>query len=221
MDMDDMPRSLRGDVIENRVTGERAVVLRGTGDVGDGGKVAVHLVVRPGGAVMGEHVHSRITERFRVIDGKLGVRVDGAESVLESGGDVTVRPGVVHDWWNAGDREAQVLVEIQPGRRFELMIVNAFGLANAGKTNSKGMPNPLQLAVFGSEFRDVVQFVKPPRAVQRVLFGVLAPIGRAVGYRATYDEYMQRPTERVEPDPAVLALLDGDPQPVRGSATGT
>jgi quercetin dioxygenase-like cupin family protein len=208
VDPQDIPRSHRADVIENRVTGERAVVLRGTEEVGDSGKLAVQLSVRAGGAVMGEHVHSQITERFRVIDGKLGVRVDGEESVLETGGDVTVRPGVVHDWWNAGEGEARVLVEIQPGRRFELMIVNAFGLANAGKTNSKGMPNLLQLAVFGREFRDVVEFVRPPRAIQRLLFGVLAPIGRMLGYRAMYDEFMRAPREQSEPDPAVVAMLD-------------
>lgn len=54
-------------------------------------------------------------------------------------------------------------------------------MANAGKTNSKGMPNLLQVAVFGREFRDVVEFVKPPRTIQRVLFAVLAPVGRAFG----------------------------------------
>lgn len=210
MNPQDIPRSRRGDVLENHVTGERAVVLRGTEEVGDSGKLAVQLSVRPRGAVMGEHVHSQITERFRVIEGKLGVRVDGEESVLETGSGVTVQPGVVHDWWNAGEDEARVLVEIQPGRRFELMIVNAFGLANAGKTNSRGMPNLLQLAVFGREFGDVVEFVKPPRAIQRVLFGVLAPIGRILGYRAMYDEYMQAPKEHSEPDPAVVAMLDDE-----------
>jgi quercetin dioxygenase-like cupin family protein len=107
VDPQDIPRSHRADVIENRVTGERAVVLRGTEEVGDSGKLAVQLSVRAGGAVMGEHVHSQITERFRVIDGKLGVRVDGEESVLETGGGATVRPGVVHDWWNAGEGEAR------------------------------------------------------------------------------------------------------------------
>lgn len=208
MDPHQIPRSRRGDVIENRVTGERAVVLRGTEEAGDHGKLACHLFVRPGGAVMGEHVHSRITERFRVIKGRLGVRLDGSEAVLEAGGDVTVSPGVVHDWWNAGEDEAQVLVEIQPGRRFELMIVNVFGLANDGKTNSKGMPNILQLAVIGREFRDVAEFVKPPPAIQRVLFAILAPLARALGYRAMHDDYMREPMGRTEPDPAILAMLE-------------
>jgi hypothetical protein len=71
----DIPRSHRGEMIENRVTGERAVVLRGTAGVGDDGTLAVQLSVCARGAVMGEHVHARITERFRVIDGRLGVRV--------------------------------------------------------------------------------------------------------------------------------------------------
>jgi len=101
-----IPRTRRGDVIENTVTGERAIVLVGTEESG-GGKVVVFLGVRPGGAVVGEHVHSALTERFRVVCGRLGVRIDGAESELGPGDEVTVQPGVVHDWWNAGDEEAQ------------------------------------------------------------------------------------------------------------------
>jgi hypothetical protein len=51
--------------------------------------------------------------------------------------------------------------------------------------NSKGMPDPLQLALFAQEFRDVIEFRSPPPAVQRTLFAVLAPIARWRGYRGT------------------------------------
>ena len=44
-----------GDVYENKVTGEYAVVLRGSEDRGDGPAV-VYLTLKPGGAVVGEHV---------------------------------------------------------------------------------------------------------------------------------------------------------------------
>ena len=37
----------------------------------------------------------------------------------------------------------------------------------------------LQLAVFAREFDDVIRFTRPPRIVQRVLFGLLAPIAWA------------------------------------------
>jgi len=203
-----IPRTRRGDVIENNVTGERAIVLVGTEESGDG-KVVVFLGVRPGGAVVGEHVHSTLTERFRVVCGRLGARIDGSESELGPGDEVTIPPGVVHDWWNAGDEEAQVVVEIDPGRRFEIMLSTLFGLANDGLTNEKGMPHLLQAAVIASEFRDVVEFVRPPRVVQRVLFAVLAPIGRALGYRPWYERYL-RPHARVDVVPELLALVDDE-----------
>src|SRR5689334_22669996 len=103
-DLRHLPLSRRGDVIENTVTGERAIVLVGSADATDG-RTVVFLGVRPGGAVVGEHVHSTVTERFRVISGRLGVRADGVESELCPGEAVTIHPGTVHDWWNAGDEE--------------------------------------------------------------------------------------------------------------------
>jgi hypothetical protein len=79
-------------------------------------------------------------------------------------------------------------VEITPGERFAHMIETLYGLARLGHTNAKGMPSPLQLALVGQEFNDVIVFRKPPVAVQRAIFGVLAPIARWRGYRATYPQ---------------------------------
>jgi mannose-6-phosphate isomerase-like protein (cupin superfamily) len=194
-----------GDMYENRVTGERAVVLRGDED-GAGEPALVHLVVKPGGAVAGEHVHPRLQERFRVIAGTLGTKVDGVERTLDAGAEVTVPAGTRHDWWNAGEGEASVLVELAPNEpRFEAMIATLFGLANAGRTNSKGMPDPLQLALIAREFADVIRFTRPPAPVQTVLFAVLGAAGRLRGYRAVYPEYL-RPHGRATPDPDVVAL---------------
>jgi hypothetical protein len=66
------------------------------------------------------------------------------------------------------------------------MIETLFGLGREGHLNAKGMPSPLQLALLGQEFSDVIVFRRPPPPVQRVLFGLLAPLARARGYRATY-----------------------------------
>jgi hypothetical protein len=91
---------------------------------------------------------------------------------------------------------------IRLGARFEEMALNLFGLAQDGKTNSKGMPNLLQAAIFAREFSDVLYFTKPPLWVQRLLFGVLAGVARALGYRGSYPEYLERgPSERVEVEP--------------------
>src|SRR6476661_4774002 len=111
-----------GDLYENRVTGERAVVLRGDED-GAGQSGLVHLTVRPGGAVAGEHVHPRVQERFRVLSGTLSARLDGVDRPLHAGEEATVPPGMPHDWSNAGDEDASVLVELSPADpRFVVMI---------------------------------------------------------------------------------------------------
>jgi quercetin dioxygenase-like cupin family protein len=193
--------SRAGDVAENPATGERVVVRVGTEDSG-GALLVAELFVRPGGAVAGEHVHPRIDEWFKVLDGRVGFRLDGRESVAPVGERLHVPPGTAHDWWNAGDREARVIVEVSPAARFEEAVLNTFGLARDGKTNPKGMPNLLQVALFAREFEDVLYFTRPPRPVQRVLFAVLAPVVRLLGYRGSYPEYTsQSPSERVEVEP--------------------
>jgi quercetin dioxygenase-like cupin family protein len=193
--------SKAGQVIENPVTGERVVVRVGT-EESEGGLLVADAYVRPGGAVTGEHVHPAIEEYFTVVRGRVGFRLDGRETIAELGQRLRVPAGMAHDWWNAGEEEAHVTVEIRPGARFEEMIVNLFGLAQDGKTNAKGMPNLLQSALFAREFEDVMYFTKPPRAVQKVLFAVLAPIAWTLGYRGSYPEYLNRqPSEVVEVEP--------------------
>jgi hypothetical protein len=109
---------------------------------------------------------------------------------------------MAHDWWNAGEEEAHVVVEVAPGARFEEMIKNLYGLAQDGKTDAKGMPNLLQAALFAREFEDVLQFTKLPSPVQKVLFVALAPVARFLGYRGSYPEYLERgPSEKVEVKP--------------------
>src|SRR5262245_66082278 len=100
-------------------------------------------------------------ERFTVLRGRGGVRIDGQVRTAEPGVEAHVPAGVRHDWWNAGDEEARVRVEICPAARFEALILNLFGLAQDGKTNARGLPNLLQLAVVVREFRDLIRFTQP------------------------------------------------------------
>jgi mannose-6-phosphate isomerase-like protein (cupin superfamily) len=193
--------SRAGEVFENPVTGERVVVRVGTEESG-GELLVADLYVRPGGAVAGEHVHARIEEWFTVQEGRIGFRLDGRESIARPNVRLHLPAGVAHDWWNAGEEEARVVVEVRPGARFEEMIKNLYGLAQDGKTDAKGMPNLLQAALFAREFEDVLWFTKPPRPVQKVLFTALAPVARFLGYRGSYPEYVgRRPSQRIEVEP--------------------
>jgi mannose-6-phosphate isomerase-like protein (cupin superfamily) len=198
-----------GDFYENRITGERVVVLRGDEDTVPGESGFGHLTVAPRGALAGEHIHPRISERFMVISGTLGTRLDGVEGRLDAGEEATAEPGVAHDWWNAGEGFASVLVEVkgpdEQRQRFDAMFATIFGLANAGRTRASGMPGLLQLALLAREFRDVIVFTRPPRAIQAPLFAALTAVGRMRGLRAVYPEYLHV-HGHTEPDPDVLAL---------------
>ncbi len=210
--------SRAGDVYENPVTGERAVVRIGTEETG-GELLVVDLYVRPGGAVIGEHFHPAIEERFTVFRGRLRYRLSGKVGDAEAGVPLTVPAGVPHEWWNEGPEEALVRVEVRPAARFEAMILNAFGLAQDGRVNARGMPNLLQLALFAREFDDVIRFTRPPRVTQRILFGLLAPIARLLGYRGSYPEYLARgPSGFVPVEPLDAATLAGRPAAPDGTA---
>jgi quercetin dioxygenase-like cupin family protein len=177
-----------GEVWENPVTRERTTILE-LPYKNDQGRATAELTALVGARVMGEHRHPALVERFTVFDGELTVKLAGRTSVLREGQTAVVEPGVWHDWWNASDRhDARVRVEVTPGERFAHMIETAFGLARLGHVNSKGMPDPLQLALFAQEFCDVIEFRSPPPAVQRMLCTALAPIARWRGYRATYPQ---------------------------------
>jgi quercetin dioxygenase-like cupin family protein len=174
-----------GEVWANPVTLEHAVIVE-LPWLNDEGRAVADLTALPGARVAGEHLHPALFESFSVQEGELTVLRDGRKSVLRAGERAEIEPGVWHDWWNEGDVDAIVRVEITPGERFVHMIETLYGLAREGHVNKRGMPHPLQLALFATEFSDVIVFRKPPAAVQRVLFSSLAPIARRRGYRATY-----------------------------------
>ncbi len=205
-----------GDIYENRVTGEHAVVLRGSEDRGSGPGIA-YLVARPGAAVVGEHFHPFMIERFKVVKGTLEARIAGKTMSLGPGQSAVVQPGVAHDWWNASKTdETHVIVEVDaapsagPGAgdvdptRFEMLIGMLFGLANDGKVDRKGRPEPLQGALIAQEFADVIVFSSPPPAVQKIAFGVLAPLARLLGYKAIDPRYV-KPHRHTTPSQEMLA----------------
>lgn len=202
--MTERPRQVHS----NPATGEHVVLLTDPREHPDDVLVG-HMTVAPGGRVVGAHRHATITERFLVRSGRVGFLLDGREVVLGAGEHATVEPGVVHDWWQVGDEPAEVIVEVAPGLRFVEMIGTLFGLARAGKTNAKGMPAPLQLALTATEYEDVAVFESPPRIVQRLTLPPLAMLGRLRGLKPSYEEYLQG-TETVAPDPAALAELSAD-----------
>ena len=217
-----------GDTIENPVTGER-LVFKQTSVETDGEYVLFECFVQPSGSVAAAHVHPFQQERFQVLRGQPSPSSWTGRRLTAVPGDCILVPsGGGHQFWNAGDTDARFACEVRPALQFEELIETMFSLAQAGKTNRKGMPNPLRLAVIACAHFDTVRLPFPPAWMQRVGLAFGAPLGRLLGYRATYRvEGRARGGRRCSPhdSPAVAApsaLVDGSPArapaPVRGGS---
>jgi quercetin dioxygenase-like cupin family protein len=175
-----------GDVLEHPVTREKIIIRKTARDTG-GELFQGDLYLQPGAFVAAEHIHPLQEECFEVIAGTLRGRVAGKEFASGPGETVVVPKGAPHVWWNSGDEELHCLVGLRPALRIESFFETFFGLAQDGKVSPKtGLPNPLQLAVIMRTYPNELILARPPRIVQTLLFGVLAPLGRLLGYRGEY-----------------------------------
>ena len=181
-----------GDTIHNPITGER-ITFRQTSAETNGEAVVIECTVQPDGCVAAAHVHPFQTERFAVVDGRLGMKVGRKKLVLERGDVTVVESGTSHKFWNSGDGEVRFVCEIRPARQFESLLETMFALAADGKTNKKGMPNPFRLAVIARAHFDTVRLPQPPAWLQRAGLALGAPLGRLLQYDAHYESQAGAP----------------------------
>ena len=174
-----------GDALQNPVSGQHLIIRNTAQDTG-GELLEVEAVyTKPTPSRPPVHYHPRQEERFEVLDGRLNVLVGGQERTLGEGEVVTVAPGVPHAMW-AAEAGARVNWQTCPALRTEAFFETLWGLAKDDKTNEKGVPNLLRVELIAREYEDEFRLASPPWALQRALFGLLAPVGRLLGYHTRY-----------------------------------
>jgi quercetin dioxygenase-like cupin family protein len=198
--MSNLPTSIRaGRTIENPVTGEIVHFRRTAAETG-GELVEIEVVVKPDGAVAAAHVHPFQTERFEVLEGTLEFR-KGRQKLTATAGDVvTVEAGTAHSFKNVGEGATRFVTQVRPALQFERFLETMFGLAADGKTNRKGMPNPLRLAVIANAHFDDVRLPYVPAFAQKAALVTGAAMGRLIGFQPAYEAVGQ-----LEPAPAPAA----------------
>jgi quercetin dioxygenase-like cupin family protein len=175
-----------GQSLRNSVTGE-TLVFRTTSADTNGERVVVETFVEPNGAVAAAHVHPEQEELFEILAGELQFRVGKNTIVAKPGDRVLVPAGTAHRFENIGDKTAHFVCEVSPALGFEQLIETMFSLAEDGKVNKKGMPNPLRLAVIARHHFGDVRLPFPPAWLQRLGLAFGAPLGRLLGYTPTYE----------------------------------
>jgi quercetin dioxygenase-like cupin family protein len=181
-----------GETIENPVTGER-ILFRQTSRETNGEAVVIECTIQPNGFVAATHLHPGQSERFEVLEGELEYKLGRKRVIARAGDVVTVEPGTPHRFRNVGRTEARFTCVIRPALQFERLIETMFSLAADGKTNRKGMPNPLRLAVIANAHFDDVRLPFPPAFLQKAGLMLGAPVGKLLGYRPVYKPAAGRP----------------------------
>jgi mannose-6-phosphate isomerase-like protein (cupin superfamily) len=190
-----MPQS--GDVIENPVLGERVTFLQTILECGDGPAVRIRTIEPHRPHDDRPHAHATFTEVFEVLEGRARYRLGDQTGELGRGETISMPPHVAHVHpWNVGESNLRVRQEVHlhtndraGAAAVEDYLVTTFGLAREGRVLPDGRPAFLQTVVSLHAALPHVYAAGIPLAVQRILFGVLAPVARLAGYRPRYARF--------------------------------
>ena len=174
-----------GQVLDNPISGER-ITFRKTASDTRGELLEFDLELTPEGHVPGKHVHPSQEERFEVLSGTMKFKMGRRTVIAEAGEVVTVPAGVAHRFANGGDEAAHVRVQVRPALEMERLFETAVALAEEGRTTGKGMPKPLDLALFVRAFQREVKAPFPPAPVVRAMLAPLAWMATRKGHGERY-----------------------------------
>jgi uncharacterized RmlC-like cupin family protein len=184
-----------GQAFENPVTGER-MVFNQTAYETNGTVLDIEFYVQPNtGAGLAAHFHPYFAERVEIIAGSAHYQVRGTELAAKTGDMVMLPKDVPHVHpWNVGNQVLhwRKITELTTPN-MQLLLASAgffeslYALAQQGKVGKNGLPtNFLQTIVLLQALEPSAYVAGLPIWIQRPLFGLLAAIGRALGYKPYY-----------------------------------
>jgi quercetin dioxygenase-like cupin family protein len=144
----------------------------------NGNVLRIEIWTEPGGGVLAEHVHPKLEERYEVLEGEVTVRLDGEPRRAGAGERLVVPAGVRHSFQNTGEGIAHLMVEADPALQLQESIEDGVRLGESGRLTAGGKPHGLrgliEAAALAHRYRETVVLSSPPRAMQRLLFPLLA-----------------------------------------------
>jgi mannose-6-phosphate isomerase-like protein (cupin superfamily) len=167
--------------IYNPVQRDAATFLE-TREESGGTRTLIEVELAAGGG-NAPHRHVAFAERFKVAEGALTVRVGDDEHTLGPGDTACAPLGTLHCFANRTDEPVRFIVELLPGHRgFEQALQIAYGLAEDGLVNRKGIPRNLAHLALLVELGDTR--VAGPLKLLEPVMGLLARRARRRGIDA-------------------------------------
>jgi mannose-6-phosphate isomerase-like protein (cupin superfamily) len=176
-------------VLENRATGERFIF---TDDGADSfGHARVFTYEMQPGARVGAHRHPGHLQTFRVISGRLHVRVDGRQLVLNPGDTAACSRGGAHQQWNEGPEKVVVEESYDPPLNIEPFFAVLARAAERDEVLPIGaLKNPFKFGVLFSDFNHVTA---PASRSINLAIRLLGAAGSIFGYARWYEADLPHP----------------------------
>lgn len=175
----------QGGKITNTRTGQ-VMIFRKTAAETNGEVLEIECFSPPTDAREPEHVHPLQESRFEILSSSCNFSIDGKETVVTAGHSITIPANVPHYFWNAGESTIHYIQEFRPAMQIDGFFETFFALSRDGKLNDKGIPNLLHGSLIMLKYNNELRVTKPPWPIQHLTYVLLAPLGRAAGYRADY-----------------------------------
>ena len=173
-----------GDSFSSDLQGDRQTI------VGiENGWVILETEVYPHAEGPPAHIHYGFDETFEVAKGELTYIVDGNKQVLTEGGKLTVQAGIAHKFYNETDAQAimagdQATMPVE----FAGYLSQLYGFLESSPDNQHPPRILLQLSMWYPHF-DSTLAEGPPPGVMKVIFWLLQPTARLIGYKNYYEKF--------------------------------
>jgi mannose-6-phosphate isomerase-like protein (cupin superfamily) len=173
----------RDEEITNTRTGQRMIFRKLVNSIDDD-CLAIECF-NPSSAVKEpEHVHPLQESSFEVISGNMSFSINGETRMVGPGESILIPKGTPHFFWNESGTEVHAMQYFKPALHIASFFRTFFTLARENKLNEKGLPNLFLVAIISLKHQGEIRLVRPPWALQKMLFTFLAPLGKALGYKA-------------------------------------
>ena len=159
----------------NPILKDRIEVLEHSEDV-----LLFRTFLEPNGGQTTLHYHSRLHEKFKIIEGELNVMVNDDEVTLRLGDEQMITPFTRHKFYNKSTEKVVFDVEIAVPRRMLQALQIMYGLVEDGKTNKEGLPKNILHTAIGINMMDAFS-PKIPYFLQKIGISILAGLGRLLG----------------------------------------
>lgn len=172
--------------VYNPIQKDAAIFLATAAESG-GEHTLVEIELAPGGGNT-LHLHTDFAEHFTVVEGELVVQLGRNEHVLGPGDTATAPPRTLHRFFSRSSEPTRFRVELRPGHAgFERALCIAYGLAEDGLLNGRGIPRRLDHLALLVEMGGTL-----PAGFASAVLPLLRPVARSARRRGVEAELIER-----------------------------